>query len=85
MERTIHNIKEWTDTELNTLQEKINLELNRRFMERHEILRERVLEALLDYRNFCGNEWLPFDDNLVHFGKYYELDEIINYFASDHK
>ena len=84
MERTIHNLNEWTDTELNTLQDKINLELDRRFMERHEILRERVLEALLDYRQLCGNEWIPLDGNIIKNGAF-ELDEIINYFAPDYE
>ncbi len=84
MERTIHNIREWTDTELNTLQTKINLELDRRFMERHEILRERVLEALLDYRKLCGNEIVPLDGNNAYNGGT-DLDEIINYFAPDYE
>lgn len=84
MERTIHNIREWTDSELNALQEKINLELDTRFMERREILREMVLGALLDYRDLCGNEWIPLDGNVAHNGSF-ELDEIINYFAPDYE
>ena len=32
MERSIYNLKEWTDGELKTLQNKISLELDTRFM-----------------------------------------------------
>ena len=84
MTRTIHNIREWTDSELTALQEKISLELDRRFMERREILREMVFGALLDYRDLCGNEWIPLNGNIVENGAF-ELDEIINYFAPDYK
>lgn len=84
MERTIHNIKEWTDSELTALQEKISLELDTRFMERREILREMVLGALLDYRDLCGNEIIPFDGNNAYNGGY-DLDEVINYFAPDYE
>ena len=84
MERTIHNLNEWTDTELNTLQDKINIELDKRFTERREILREMVLGALLDYRDLCGNEWIPLDGNIIENGSI-ELDEIINYFAPDYE
>lgn len=84
MERDIHNIKEWTDRELNALQEKITLELDTRFMQRREILRERVLEALLDYRRLCGNEIIPFDGNTAYNGGY-DLDEVINYFSPDYE
>ena len=84
MERTIHNLKEWTDGELKTLQNKINLELDTRFMERRAILRERVLEALLDYRKFCGNEIIPFNGNNAYNGGY-DLDEVIEYFAPDYE
>lgn len=84
MERTIHNLKEWTDGELKTLQNKINLELDTRFMERRQILRGRALDALLDYRKFCGNEIIPIDDNNTYNGGT-DLDEIINYFAPDYE
>lgn len=84
MERTIHNLNEWTDTELNTLQDKINIELDKRFTERREILREMVLGALLDYRDLCGNEIIPFDDNNAYNGGA-DLDEIINYFSPDYE
>lgn len=84
MMRDIHNIKEWTDSELNALQTKINLELDTRFMERREILRERVLEALLDYRKLCGNETIPFNGNTAYNGGY-DLDEVIEYFALDYE
>lgn len=84
MERTIHNLNEWTDTELNTLQDKINIELDKRFTERREILREMVLGALLDYRDLCGNEIIPFDGNNAYNGGY-DLDEVINYFSPDYE
>lgn len=84
MERTIHNLKEWTDGELKTLQNKINLELDTRFIERRAILREMVLGALLDYRDLCGNEWIPLDGNIIENGSI-KLDEIINYFAPDYE
>lgn len=84
MERTIHNLKEWTDSELKTLQNKINLELDTRFIERRAILREMVLGALLDYRDLCGNEWIPLDGNIIENGSI-KLDEIINYFAPDYE
>ena len=84
MERTIHNIREWTDTELNRLQDKINLELDTRFMEKREILRERVLNALMDYHQLCGNEIIPIDGNNAYNGGI-DLDEIINYFAPDYE
>lgn len=84
MERSIYNLKEWTDGELKTLQNKINLELDTRFMERRAILRERVLEALLDYRKLCGNEIIPFNGNNAYNGGY-DLDEVIEYFAPDYE
>lgn len=58
MKKDIYNIKEWTDTELKELQNKIINELEYRKNSRLETLKERVWDSLRDLAEFVRDEHL---------------------------
>lgn len=52
MERTIHNINEWTVEELYNLEDLIIDELDRRTAEKEEEIKDKIRTALLEYADY---------------------------------
>ena len=56
MVRDIHNIYEWTDSELTNLRSKINKELEDRRTNREIILKDLLYASLNNYLDFLGED-----------------------------
>ena len=85
MERTIHNLNEWTEEELYNLENLICEELDRRIEEREEEIKDKVRTALLEYADFLASNnfsqtiGYTSDNDLREVPV--ELHEIINWFC----
>jgi len=55
MERTIHNLNEWTSEELYNLEDLIADELERRTAEKEEEIKDKIRTALLEYADYLDS------------------------------
>jgi len=55
MERTIHNLNEWTEEELYNLENLIGEELDRRIAEKEEEIKDKIRTALLEYADYLDS------------------------------